>query len=57
MVEIVPRNAPTTVHRTPVETQTDGVPVCQDGQVIIVPQVIFSYFLLKQYYAFFAIGD
>lgn len=47
LVEIVPRNAPITVNRTHVDRQTDCVLVLQDGQVIIVAQVIFRYYLVN----------
>lgn len=40
LVEIVPRNAPITVNRTHVDRQTDCVLVLQDGQVIIVAQLV-----------------
>lgn len=42
LVEIVPRNAPITVNLVPVNTQTDGVLVLQDGQVKNAPQLFLQ---------------
>lgn len=52
LVEIVPRNAQITVNLAPVNTQTDGVLVLRDGQVKIVPQVIFPDYLVKLFWWF-----